>query len=105
MSRVGKSRIYTPYMAVYLVNSMQDIPIIHRIYMVLVNPTYEVSGMFLYNLTGDRASLGAAQLERERQNMLLCGNRMPVQEPHSSQAQLQLRFLICLVVSWIAKMF
>jgi len=43
MSRVGQNRIYTPYMTVYLVISLPKIPYIHRIYMVLTNPTY-VSG-------------------------------------------------------------
>ena len=41
MSRVGQNRIYTPYMTVYLVISLSKIPYIHRIYMVLANPTYE----------------------------------------------------------------
>jgi len=38
--RVGQNRIYTPYMTVYLVISLPKIPYIHRIYMVLANPTY-----------------------------------------------------------------
>jgi len=33
-------RTYTPYMTVYLVNSLLKIPYIHRIYMVLANPIY-----------------------------------------------------------------
>jgi len=43
--RVGQNRIYTPYMTVYLVDSLQKIPYMHRIYiyiyiyMVLANPT------------------------------------------------------------------
>jgi len=40
ISRVGQNRIYTPYMTVYLVISLPKIPYIHRIYMVLANPTY-----------------------------------------------------------------
>jgi hypothetical protein len=37
--RVGQNRIYTPYMTVYLVISLPKLPYIHRIYMVLANPT------------------------------------------------------------------
>ena len=37
-SRVGQNRIYTPYMAVYLMISLPKIAYIHRIYMVLANP-------------------------------------------------------------------
>jgi len=40
MSRVGQNRIYTPYMAVYLVIFLPKIPYIHRICMALANPTY-----------------------------------------------------------------
>ena len=40
MFRVGQNRIYTPYMTVYFVISLPRIPYIHRIYMVLANPTY-----------------------------------------------------------------
>jgi len=40
MFRVGQDRIYTPYMTVYLVISLPKIPYIHRIYMVLANPTH-----------------------------------------------------------------
>ena len=40
--RVGQNCIYTPYMTVYLVISLPKIPYIHRIYMVLANPTYMV---------------------------------------------------------------
>jgi len=39
MCRVGQNRINTPYMTVYLVNSLPKIPYIHRIYMVLANPS------------------------------------------------------------------
>ena len=39
MCRVGQSRIYTPYMTIYLVMSLPNIPCIHRVYMVLSNPT------------------------------------------------------------------
>jgi hypothetical protein len=38
LSGVGKNRIYTPYMAVYLVIPLPKMPYIHRIYMVLANP-------------------------------------------------------------------
>ena len=38
--RVGQNRINTPYMTVYLVISLPKIPYIHRIYMVLANPTH-----------------------------------------------------------------
>ena len=41
MSRVGQNRIYTPYMTVYLIISLPEIPYIHHIYMVLANPIYE----------------------------------------------------------------
>ena len=41
MYRVGQSRIYTPYMTVYMVISLPKLPYIHRIYMVLANPTKE----------------------------------------------------------------
>jgi hypothetical protein len=38
--RVGQNRIYTPYMAVYLVITLPQIPYMHRIYMVLANPSH-----------------------------------------------------------------
>jgi len=41
MSRVGQNRMYTPYMTVYMVNSLPKIPYTHRICMVMANPTYE----------------------------------------------------------------
>ena len=37
--RVGQNRMYTPYMTVYLVISLPKLPYIHRIYMVLANPS------------------------------------------------------------------
>jgi len=37
--RVGQSRIYLLYMPVYLVISLPKTPYIHRIYVVLANPT------------------------------------------------------------------
>ena len=40
ISRVGQNRIYTPYMTVYLLISLHKIPYIHRIYMVLANPSH-----------------------------------------------------------------
>ena len=40
MCRVGQNRIYTPYTTVYLVIFLPKIPYIHRIYMVLADPTY-----------------------------------------------------------------
>jgi len=40
-SRVGQNRIYTPYITVYLMERLLKIPYIHRIYMVLANPTRE----------------------------------------------------------------
>jgi len=43
MRRVGQNRIYTPYMTVYMVNSLPKIPYTHRIYMVLANPTHVAS--------------------------------------------------------------
>jgi len=36
---VGQNRIYAPYMTVYLVISLPKIPYIHRIHMVLANPS------------------------------------------------------------------
>ena len=39
MCRVGQNRILTPYVTVHLVISLPKIPYIHRIYMVLANPT------------------------------------------------------------------
>ena len=41
ISRVGQNCIYTPYMTVYVVIPLPKIPYIHRIYMVLANPTYK----------------------------------------------------------------
>jgi len=41
ISRVGQNRIYAPYMAVYLVISLPNVPYMHRIYMVLANPIYK----------------------------------------------------------------
>jgi hypothetical protein len=38
--RVGQNRIYTPYMTVYMVNSLPKLPYTHRIYMVLANPSH-----------------------------------------------------------------
>jgi len=42
ITRVGQNRVYTPYMTVYLVISLLKIPYMHRIYMVLANPTHYV---------------------------------------------------------------
>ena len=42
VNRVGQNRIYTPYMTVYFLIFLPRIPYIHRIYMVLANPTCEV---------------------------------------------------------------
>jgi len=39
MFRVGQNRVYAPYMTVYLVISLPKY-CIHRIYMVLANPTH-----------------------------------------------------------------
>ena len=39
MTRDGQNRIYTPYMTVYLVISLPKVPYIHRIYMVVANPS------------------------------------------------------------------
>jgi negative regulator of sigma E activity len=47
--RVGQNRIYTPYMAVYLVIPLPKIPYMHRIYMVLTNSIYR---MLLYGIEG-----------------------------------------------------
>ena len=40
MCRVGQNLIYTPYMTVYLAFFLPKRQYIHRIYMVLANPTY-----------------------------------------------------------------
>jgi hypothetical protein len=39
MTRVGQNRIYAPYMTVYLVISLPKKTYMHRVYMVLANPT------------------------------------------------------------------
>jgi len=39
MHRVGQNRIYAPYITVHLVISLPKIPYIHRIYMILANPS------------------------------------------------------------------
>ena len=41
MRRVGQNRINAPYMTVYVVISLPQIPYIHRIYMVLANPKHK----------------------------------------------------------------
>ena len=41
MTRVGQKRIYAPYRTVYSVISLPKILYIHRIYMVLANPTHD----------------------------------------------------------------
>jgi hypothetical protein len=46
--RVGQNRIYTPYMTVYLVISLPKMPYIHRIYMVLANPSHTEAVMSRY---------------------------------------------------------
>ena len=38
-SKIGQSRIHAPYMTVHLVIPPPEIPYMHRIYMVLANPT------------------------------------------------------------------
>jgi len=38
MRRVGQSRVYTPYMTIYLAVSLPKLPYMHRKYMVLANP-------------------------------------------------------------------
>ena len=42
MARVGQNRVYAPYLTVCLVISLPEILHIHRIYVVLANPTYGV---------------------------------------------------------------
>ena len=53
--KVGQNRIYTPYMTVYMVISLPKIPYTHRMYMVLANPRYAASSiwmrLFLYSQT------------------------------------------------------
>ena len=50
LTRVGQNRIYTPYMTVYLVIPLPNIPYIHRIYMVLANPIHSNSSNRLYTI-------------------------------------------------------
>jgi len=45
ISRVGQNRIYAPYMTVYLAISLPKIPYIHRIYMVLANPSHKACSL------------------------------------------------------------
>jgi hypothetical protein len=56
--RVGQNRMYVPYMTVYLVISLPEIPYTHRIniYVVLANPTYIVSSIHNSNLSCMRSS-------------------------------------------------
>jgi len=56
--RVGQNRIFTPYMTVYLVISLPKIPYIHRIYMVLANPTHTVRMSAWFFDFENRASSG-----------------------------------------------
>ena len=52
MRRVGQNRIYTLQMTVYLMESLQKVPYILRVYVVLANSKYAVSYAFgLYALT------------------------------------------------------
>jgi hypothetical protein len=41
MTRVGQNCIYAPYMTIYLVIFLPKVPYIHRMCMVLANPTYD----------------------------------------------------------------
>jgi hypothetical protein len=54
--RVGQNRIYTPYMTVYLVISLSNIPYLRRIYMVLANPMCSAS--ILWSVPFDFLSIG-----------------------------------------------
>jgi len=38
--RIGQNRLYTPYTTAYEVVSLPKLPLIHRIYVVLANPTH-----------------------------------------------------------------
>jgi len=70
ISRVGQNHIYTPFMTVYLMISLPKIPYIHRIYMVLANPTYLVS---CYNAMLEvRTHIAAWALGCFIQTLLLC---------------------------------
>jgi hypothetical protein len=40
-SRVGQNRTYAPYLTVHLVIPLRKILYVHRIYMILANPTYK----------------------------------------------------------------
>ena len=53
MVRVGQNRIYAPYMTVYLVISLPKTPYIHRIYMVLANPTHGICMLTAFRLFTD----------------------------------------------------
>jgi len=48
--RVSQNRIYTPYMAVCMVISLPKIPYIHRIFMVLANPTTYIVYCIWYSI-------------------------------------------------------
>ena len=39
MHMVGQNRVHTPYMAGILVISLPKIPYVHRIYVILANPS------------------------------------------------------------------
>jgi hypothetical protein len=61
MNRVGQNRIYTYIYTVHLVISKPKIPYVHRIYMVLANPTNERHVRPHHHQTGKRkGATGAA---------------------------------------------
>ena len=86
MFRVGQNRIYTPYMTVYFVISLPRIPYIHRIYMVLANPTYvpENSKKYLpgiakvLKLTKDCTAVSVASLTYEGNVRVACCHTHPL---------------------------
>ena len=76
--RVGQNRIYTPYMAVYLVISLPKIPYINRIYMVLANPTY----LHPWFLLGSVITQAAEALHRNEHMLVVFRNSDGVNKRH-----------------------
>jgi hypothetical protein len=59
--RVGQNRIYAPYMTVYLVISLLKTLYIHRIYMVLANPTHLIVWKDQSVFAGSETIIGLAR--------------------------------------------
>jgi hypothetical protein len=73
ISWVGQNRMYTPYMTVNLVISLPKTPYLHRIYMVLANPTYHLlsNQCITCKTTELIRNLGTKQLLRQRRQVLI----------------------------------